>query len=95
MLGGEIVSSPAKFSLEAYTAGIEWTGVDRIPRNSTLSVRVVMVIAEVSRPVIKLPAIRVHEPRWVELVYDICESELWIVICDLAPAFVVDYPCKD
>lgn len=93
MLNGNIVASAAEFALKADPFGVEWSVV--VPWRSTLWVRVVMVVAEVSGSVVVPAAGCVDEARWIESGDGVGDSEFWVVLLtisgrELAPAFVID-----
>ena len=92
MLDADVVSNTTKLSLDAYSCGIVWGRLDRVERCTALRICVVVVIGEISSPMIVPASSGIDEAGWIEIANNVGKTELWIVRRrDLTPPFVVDY----
>lgn len=96
LVDGCVLSETAKFALDGDAARIVRSGLDGVEGRAALRVGVVVVVVEVASAVVEPSAGGVHEPCWIQGVYEIGECELGVfTIDDLAPALVVDDPGDD
>jgi len=96
LVDGCVLAKTAEFSLDGDATGVEGSGLDGVEGCAALRVGVVVVVVVVASAVIVPSTCRVHQPRWIERVYEVCERKFGIfAINDLAPAFVVDDPGDD
>jgi hypothetical protein len=96
LVDGCVFSETAEFALDGDAAWVMRSGLDGVEGRSALGVSVVVVVVEIAGAVVEPAACGVHEPCWVQGVYEVGESEFGVfAVGDLAPAFVIDDPGDD
>lgn len=91
LLNRNVGADTSEFTLDGDSAGIVRTGRYGVERCATLWVRVMMIVAEVTIPVVNPSGRRINQPCGIQLADSLRQLDLWIIVRQLTPTFVIDY----